>query len=569
MGSKVGSHDKVEARGVGSRALLAVAVVATMTFVPLVVEAQESPKSQRLQARQLTGRSIADRIMEELRSDPVISLDNIGVVVVDGEVTISGSVPSLDVKQRAERIAESVRGVKGVSNKLRVRTEQPYTDRQIKMYVEHALASDAATDDLDIDADVRRGVVTLRGTVSSVAEEQLAREVASDVFGVRELRDELRITPAEPTRDPAEMRADILSALQWDGRVDATDIDVSMDGRVAVLTGAVSSAAEKRRAIADAAVRGVSDVNADKLVVDPSRKRAVTMAQPEVPPLKDKPDEALRGAVARSFENHPRLDDAQVRIEVDTGVITLRGTVDSVQAKRTATQLALNNLGAREVRNRLEVNPTLDVAAAQQADAASAEEPRSDENGREGDSESGQPQKAEAAPLRDAELAKEVKEALRRDPYLHTDDIDVEVVSGEVYLDGDVETVFEKMRADDVAARTRGVTGIHNEIDVTTPAGAATSRRPFVDDNPAQIYSWYVREPVKNQKSDRQLREDVQTQLFWSPFIEDDDVRVEVNDGFVKLEGTVSTRTEREAAIENAYEAGAVWVENNLEVEGS
>ena len=92
-------------------------------------------------------------------------------------------------------------------------------------------------------------------------------------------------------------------------RVDAGDVTVRIEEQTAVLEGAVSSAAERRRAIDDARVRGVTAVNADKLVVDPARQRGA--AKVDVPALKAKPDDALQAALQRSFENEPRLDDAE------------------------------------------------------------------------------------------------------------------------------------------------------------------------------------------------------------------------------------------------------------------
>jgi hypothetical protein len=41
---------------------------------------------------------------------------------------------------------------------------------------------------------------------------------------------------------------------------------------------------------------------------------------------------------------------------------------------------------------------------------------------------------------------------------------------------------------------------------------------------------------------------------------------VNVTDGVARLEGTVDSWSERAAATENAYEGGAVWVDNDLRV---
>ena len=66
-------------------------------------------------------------------------------------------------------------------------------DDQIAREVRLALKEDAATSDLPIHVAVREGVVTLRGIVPTMADTDLAEEVASRVPGVVEVREELEV----------------------------------------------------------------------------------------------------------------------------------------------------------------------------------------------------------------------------------------------------------------------------------------------------------------------------------------------------------------------------------------
>ena len=65
-----------------------------------------------------------DRIREEIcdcmTDDPALDASQIVVEVIDGEVTLSGSVMSRDQKRRAEDVAERTSGVRDVTNQLRV-----------------------------------------------------------------------------------------------------------------------------------------------------------------------------------------------------------------------------------------------------------------------------------------------------------------------------------------------------------------------------------------------------------------------------------------------------------------
>jgi len=69
---------------------------------------------------------ITDDINEKLSDDSYIDASNIEVSVSNGDVTLSGTVDSRESKRRAEDIAESVSGVKDVTNQLRVSATTQY-----------------------------------------------------------------------------------------------------------------------------------------------------------------------------------------------------------------------------------------------------------------------------------------------------------------------------------------------------------------------------------------------------------------------------------------------------------
>jgi osmotically-inducible protein OsmY len=87
-----------------------------------------------------------------------------------------------------------------------------------------------------------------------------------------------------------------------------------------------------------------------------------------------------------------------------------------------------------------------------------------------------------------------------------------------------------------------------------------------LDDGYLGDYDWYQYRPRYPVKSDRQIKENIQDELFWSPFVDADDVEVTVEDGRATLTGTVGSWSEYGAAQDNAYEGGAVTVDNNLVV---
>jgi BON domain len=68
-----------------------------------------------------------DRVREEIcdcmTDDPMLDASEITVQVSNGEVTLSGTVPSRGQKRRAEDVAERISGVKDVTNQLRISRE--------------------------------------------------------------------------------------------------------------------------------------------------------------------------------------------------------------------------------------------------------------------------------------------------------------------------------------------------------------------------------------------------------------------------------------------------------------
>ena len=83
----------------------------------------------------------------------------------DGVVTLSGWVDNLLAKERAGKIAESVKGVRAVISRIAITTVRP--DGEVLNDVRAALQADPATDAYGINATVQDGVATLFGAFDS------------------------------------------------------------------------------------------------------------------------------------------------------------------------------------------------------------------------------------------------------------------------------------------------------------------------------------------------------------------------------------------------------------------
>jgi osmotically-inducible protein OsmY len=473
---------------------------------------------------QLTDISITDAVEDELLMDSAVPSYLIDVTTTEGIVRLSGSVKNILAKERAARIARTVKGVRAVVNKIQVDPPIMRTDQQIRDDVKEALLDDPATDSYEIGVKVEDNVVTLLGTVDSWQERELCEKVAKGVKGVKGVSNKIRVSWPKKRPD-YEIKAEVEKALEWDAFIDHAFIDVEVkDGRV-MLSGIVGSAAEKRWASIDAYVHEVKFVDDSRLEV----KRWARDKDLKGEKYAKKSEKEIEDAVKDALLYDPRVFSFKVTPEVadDGTTVILRGTVDNLKAKRAAAQDARNTVGVREVKNRIKVRP--------------------------------------AELLSDQKIEDMVRRALLRNPYVESYEITVDVTNGVAKLYGTVDSYFEKSQADDVASRVNGVITVDNNLIVQDDYNSYIYD-PYVDDSFLYDYDWFSYRPRFPAKSDLRIKEDIEDELWWSPFVDSDDVSVTVEEGKATLSGTVDSWLEYAAAQDNAYEGGAVYVENDLVV---
>jgi osmotically-inducible protein OsmY len=170
---------------------------------------------------------------------------------------------------------------------------------------------------------------------------------------------------------------------------------------------------------------------------------------------------------------------------------------------------------------------------------------------------------AQARP--DAAIRGDVQRELAADPIVDRETIKVAVIDGEVFLSGTAGSHYERSRAEELALRVAGVKQLRNRIEVAKNApefdsalgvygSESQGERPA--DATAKIHV----------KSDRVIQRDIESELWWSPWVEANEIDVSVKGGVATLEGTIDSEHERTAAIENAFEGGAVVVRDELKV---
>jgi len=145
------------------------------------------------------------------------------------------------------------------------------------------------------------------------------------------------------------------------------------------------------------------------------------------PPITDR---TIVAQVRRELASHPAVAGQKIEVEVTEGVVTLRGEVDNLRARRAATEIGEAIKGVRAVVNVIGVKPALRP---------------------------------------DAAIRRDVLDALATNAATSAYPLTVEVRGSQVTLRGRLESWVEKQLAGEVARGIRGVAALNNAITVTYP----------------------------------------------------------------------------------------------------
>jgi len=212
------------------------------------------------------------------------------------------------------------------------------------------------------------------------------------------------------------IKKDVVDQLYWDDRVDASSVQVAVsEGRV-ILSGTAANYTARQAAELDAlSIPGV-------VRVDNQIQHKYVSATP-MPP-----DDEIRAHIENVLKWNTYVSESDITVEVLSGFVTFKGSVDAFWKKDRIEELALNILGVMEVNNELAVVPTKEIA--------------------------------------DQVIAESVVSALERNSFIDEKSIEVSVENGQVTLSGNVSdwNVFRTVY--DIALYTPGVTAVVNELSM-------------------------------------------------------------------------------------------------------
>lgn len=155
-------------------------------------------------------------------------------------------------------------------------------------------------------------------------------------------------------------------------------------------------------------------------------------------------DAELRNAVLNELAWDTRVEDADIAVAVEKGVVTLTGTVSSWGARLAAREAAYRISGVLDVDSRLEV-------------------------------------KVGGVRRSDVDIAAAVRNALDWDVFIPDTRIQATVNDGQVTLQGEVDHYSQRHDAEETVAHIGGVRRVVNEIVVKPPQPAPTDIRKSIE----------------------------------------------------------------------------------------
>jgi osmotically-inducible protein OsmY len=183
-------------------------------------------------------------VTDELAWDPSINHTDLGVIVRDGVVTLTGTLTSLAEKHAAEEAVRRVGGVKGLAVEIDVKLlpQHERSDADIAIAARRALEWSTQVPPDAVMATVEKGYITLTGQVSWAYQRKAAERAVHGLIGVRGVANQVHVKPLV-TSGQVEQR--IQGALARHAAHDAKHVNVRVQGSQVTLSGRVHSLAER------------------------------------------------------------------------------------------------------------------------------------------------------------------------------------------------------------------------------------------------------------------------------------------------------------------------------------
>jgi osmotically-inducible protein OsmY len=207
------------------------------------------------------------------------------------------------------------------------------TDAQLQLDVIAELKWEPSVNAAQIGVEVKDGIVTLAGHVSSYAEKYDAERAAQRVAGVKALAIEMDVTlPGSSKRNDTDIARSAENTIEWLTYLPNDSVKLKVEGGWITLSGEVHW--DYQREAAFSAVRylmGVTGVS-NQIVVKPK----VSLS-------------AVKSDIEAALKRRAKSDAQSISVKVQGTDVTLSGTVHSWSERDLASNAAWGAPGVRKV----------------------------------------------------------------------------------------------------------------------------------------------------------------------------------------------------------------------------
>ena len=191
-----------------------------------------------------TDSQLQQDVMAELKWEPAVHAERIGVEVDNGVVTLAGHVNSYPEKWHAERAAQRVAGVKALAVDIDVKLadSDERSDADVARSCENVLVWTTYLPKDSVKVMVEDGWVTLSGQVEWEFQRTTAAAAVRYLAGVKGLSDQISIKPGVTA---SIVKSDIEAALKRRAVSEANRIHVEVNGSEVTLSGKAPTWAER------------------------------------------------------------------------------------------------------------------------------------------------------------------------------------------------------------------------------------------------------------------------------------------------------------------------------------
>lgn len=215
-------------------------------------------------------------------------------------------------------------------------------DEEIKKDIIDQLYWDSRVDASEITVEVRNGIVTLGGSVSSYFMRGSAVRDARMISGVTDVLDNIEVQSptAATTINDGVLAQRLKDRLLFNTDVDTTDIDISVADNIVSLEGSVNELWKKYH---------VENIIASEPGIIRIENRIAVV------PTGTYVDRDIAANITAALTRNTAIDEERVDVVVSDREVTFNGEVDSWSAREEAYETALYTSGVEGIHDNLKV----------------------------------------------------------------------------------------------------------------------------------------------------------------------------------------------------------------------